>query len=154
MSRKKSYREKLNEIQEKIHTITPEWEDRLGKGKILIPKATDIERIINCTEKGQLLTNNLIRELLAKEKNVRLTAAIPTGVCLKYIALAAEEERKMKDNITPYWRVLRPDGTLNQKFPMSLENQIKILESEGHIIEYVKRKKLPKVVNFEDSLLI
>jgi len=69
---------------------------KLGKGKILIPNAVDIERLINKTKNGELLTNDIIRETLAKEKKVQVTAAIPTGVYLKYISLAAEEERPVK----------------------------------------------------------
>jgi len=65
---KKTWREKVNEFEEKIHVITPEWEKNLGKGKILIPNALDIEQLINKTKKGELLTNNIIRETLAKEK--------------------------------------------------------------------------------------
>ena len=102
MSKKKTWREKLNDFKEKTHVITPEWEEKLGKGKILIPKALDIERLINNTDKGELLTNDIIREILAKEKKVKVKAAIPTGIYLKIIALAAEEERPIqKDNITP-----------------------------------------------------
>ena len=153
MSKKKTWREKVNEVEEKIHVITPEWEDKLGKGKILIPNALDIERLINKTQKGELLTNDVIREALAKEKNVQVTAAIPTGVYLKYVALAAEEERLIKKkNITPYWRVLKPDGSINIKFPGGAERQISLLESEGHNIKHGKGKKPPKVTSFEKNL--
>ncbi len=153
MAKKKTWREKVNEIEEKIHEITPDWEKKLGKGKILIPNALDIERLINKTKKGELLTNDIIRETLAKEKKVQVTAAIPTGVYLKFIALAAEEERPVKgDNVTPYWRVLKPDGTINIKYPGGAERQIALLESEGHSIEHSKGKKPPKVTLFENKL--
>jgi len=153
MSKKKTWREKINEFEEKIHVITPDWEEKLGKGKILIPKALDIERLINKTEKGELLTNDIIRETLAKEKNVKVTAAIPTGIYLKIIALAAEEERPIKeDNITPYWRVIKPDGSINIKYPGGAEKQIALLESEGHSIEQGQGKKAPKVISFEKDL--
>jgi hypothetical protein len=153
MAKKKTWREKVNAFEEKIHEITPEWEKKLGKGKILIPNALDIERLINKTKKGELLTNDIIRETLAKEKKVLLTAAIPTGVYLKFIALAAEEERLIKkDNVTPYWRVLKPNGTINIKYPGGAERQIELLELEGHIIEHGKGKKLPKVASFERNL--
>ncbi len=151
--KKKTWREKINEFEEKIHVITPEWETKLGKGKILIPNALDIERLINKTQKGELLTNDIIRETLAKEKKVQVTAAIPTGVYLKFIALAAEEERPVKgDNVTPYWRVLKPDGAINIKYPGGAERQIALLESEGHSIEHGKGKKPPKVISFEKKL--
>lgn len=153
MAKKKTWREKVNEFEEKIHDITPEWEEKLGKGKILIPNAVDIERLINKTKAGELLTNDIIREALAKEKNVQVTAAIPTGVYLKYIALAAEEERPVKkDKITPYWRVLKPNGTINIKNPGGVEKQIALLAAEGHNIEQGKGKKSPKVISFEDKL--
>jgi hypothetical protein len=126
---------------------------KLGKGKILIPNALDIERLINKTKKGELLTNDIIRETLAKEKKVQVTAAIPTGVYLKFIALAAEEERPLKkDNVTPYWRVLKPNGTINIKYPGGAERQMALLESEGHSIEHGKGKKPPKVTSFEKKL--
>jgi len=74
-----------------------------------------------------------------------LTAAIPTGVYLKFIALAAEEERPIKkDNLTPYWRVLKPNGTINIKYPGGAERQIALLESEGHSIELGKGKTATK----------
>jgi len=153
MSKNKTWREKLNEFKEKTHVITPEWEEKLGKGKILIPKALDIERLINNTDKGELLTNDIIREILAKEKKVKVTAAIPTGIYLKIIALAAEEERPIqKDNITPYWRVLKPDGSINIKYPGGAEQQIALLESEGHSIEHGQGKRPPKVISFEKQL--
>ncbi len=151
--KKKTWREKVNEVEEKIHVITPEWEKKLGKGKILIPNALDIERLINKTQKGELLTNDIIRETLAKEKKVKVTAAIPTGVYLKFIALASEEERPIKGNdVTPYWRVLKPDGTINIKYPGGAERQIALLESEGHSIEVGKGKKPPTVSSFEKKL--
>ncbi len=150
---KKSYREKINGFEEKIHDITPEWEEKLGKGKILIPSARDIERLIRQTNAGELLTNDSIREMLAKEKKVQVTAAIPTGVYLKYIALAAEEEKATgKTNITPYWRVLRPDGSINVKFPLSVNELVALLEKEGHKTIPGKGKKPPKVVDFEKKI--
>jgi hypothetical protein len=154
MTKKKSWREKVNEVEEKIHQITPDWEEKLGKGKILIPNAIDIERIINNTNKGELLTNDILREVLAKEKNVHMTAAIPTGIYLKFVALAAEEERELgKTNITPYWRVLKPDGTINTKFPVPVETLMQLLELEGHKIELGVGKKPPKVIDFELKLI-
>ena len=150
---KQTWREKVNAVEEKIHTITPEWEERLGKGRILIPNAKDIERVICTTKAGELLTNDTIRVVLAKEKGVQVTAAIPTGVYLKYVALAAEEEMALgKQDITPYWRVLKPDGSINIKFPGGLERQLELLQSEGYAITATKGKKPPKVLDYETYL--
>ncbi len=142
----------MNELEEKIHTISPEWEKRYGPGKSLVPRALDIERLINKTRKGQLLTNDIIRETLAKEKNVLVTEPMTTGIYLRIIAEAAEEERSTRKKVTPYWRVLKPDGSINIKFPGGVETIIARLESEGHKIEPGKGKKAPKVISFERKL--
>ena len=55
--------------------------------------------------------------------------------------------------ITPYWRVLKDDGRLNEKFPGGVEAQAARLEEEGHTIEPGRGKKPPKVKGFEGSLV-
>ena len=155
MKNLKSYRDYIEKADEKIHEITPEWEAKLGKGKILIPKATDVEELIRKTESGDLLTNETIREHLAARKGVQVTAAIPTGIHLKFIALTSEFEQSEGIRHTAYWRVLKSDGKINEKFPGGFEKQIMYLEAEGHEIEMAgKRKKVPRVRNFESKLLI
>ena len=72
---------------------------------------------------------------------------------LKFIALASEEERPIKGNdVTPYWRALKPDGTINIKYLGGAERQTALLESEGHSIEVGKGKKPPTVSSFEKKL--
>ena len=51
MAKKQSWREYLDEVDEKIHEITPEWEHKYGKGKILIPAPKDIEKMQSHLEK-------------------------------------------------------------------------------------------------------
>lgn len=151
--KKKSWREKVNEIEEKIHVITPEYEKRYGKGKILIASAVDIERVVRTTEKGELLTHDVIREKLAKDKGVQVTDPMTVGLFMRIIAEAAEEERaKGLDEITPYWRVLKPDGSINIKYPGGEEEQLKVLQAEGHQIVPAKGKKPPKVEGYKEKL--
>lgn len=150
---KKSWREKVNAIQEKIHVITPEYEMRYGKGKLLVPSAIDIEAVINQTKPGELLTNNIIREVLAKQKGVLVTDPITVGIFLRIIAEASEEEQQQgKPNFTPYWRVFKPNGSINIKLPGGAKKQRELLEAEGHTTQEGKGKKPPLVVNFESSL--
>lgn len=153
MSKKKSAREKLMERDQKIHIITPEWEYKYGKGKLLVPHPQDVEHIVNSTSEGELLTNDIIRELLSKSQKVQVTDPISVGIFLKIIAQIAEEERvDDSKSITPYWRVLKPDGSINIKFPGGVEAQKRLLESEGHQIIVTKGKNPPKVADFERSL--
>jgi alkylated DNA nucleotide flippase Atl1 len=54
--------------------------------------------------------------------------------------------------VTPYWRVVRSDGSLNEKFPGGMEAQAARLREEGHTIEGGKGKKL-RVRDFERALV-
>ena len=150
---KKTWREKVNELEQKVHTLSPEWEKRYGKGESLVPRGLDIERLIRKTRSGELLTNDIIRETLAKEQCVLMTEPMTTSIYLRIIAEAAEEERPTrKTDVTPYWRGLKPDGSINAKFPGGAEAMVALLEAEGHEIEAGKGKKAPKVLGFEEKL--
>jgi alkylated DNA nucleotide flippase Atl1 len=77
-----------------------------------------------------------------------------TGIFIRIIAEAAEEDlREGKKQITPYWRVIKDDGSLNEKFPGGAEMQAERLRQEGHAIEPRKGKRPPKVVGFERCLI-
>ncbi len=60
--------------------------------------------------------------------------------------------RKDKKEVTPYWRVIRNDGSLNEKFPGGVKAQSRRLNEGGLIIELRKGKKPPKVKDFEKYL--
>jgi alkylated DNA nucleotide flippase Atl1 len=51
----------------------------------------------------------------------------------------------------PYWRTLKADGFLNEKYPGGLEAQKTLLEKEGHKI--VRRGKKYQVADFEKHLI-
>lgn len=44
----------------------------------------------------------------------------------------ASSERVLDE--TPYWRTLKKDGELNEKYPEGIDGQKQRLESEGHVI--------------------
>jgi len=76
-----------------------------------------------------------------------------TGIFIRIVAEAAEEDlRDGREQITPYWRVIKPDGSLNEKFPGGVEAQASHLREEGHTIEPGKGKKPPEVKDFGKSL--
>jgi alkylated DNA nucleotide flippase Atl1 len=59
--------------------------------------------------------------------------------------MAGKWELKQGDkNITPWWRTLKGDGELNEKYPGGVENQKMLLEAEGHIVEKEGKKWLVK----------
>jgi len=90
--------------------MTPEWENKLGKGQIQISMLWILKGIINKTQKSELLTNDIIREILAIEKGVQVPAVIPTGVYLRihYFSCRRRKTSQREQSVTPYWSVLKP----------------------------------------------
>ena len=122
-------------------------------GRMLIPKPLDVDTLIRQIQRGKLATVNQIRVQLAKDFRADYTCPLVAGIFLRICAETAEEDRrKGMSDITPYWRVVKADGTLNGKFPGGAEAQAALLREEGHTIEASKGKKPPRVREFEDSL--
>ena len=90
---------------------------------------------------------------MAKDYLADKTCAKVTGIFIRIAAEAAEEDLKNdREEITPYWRVIKPDGSLNEKLPGGVEAQAAHLREESHTIELGKGKKPPHVKDFEKSL--
>lgn len=150
-----TWREKLEKEQEpKMVNVPPKWQKRYGTGTMLIARPLDVDALIGKVQKGKLVTQTQIREKLAKDFNTDTTCPLTTGIFIRIVAETAEEDLRMgrKNPITPYWRVVKNDGGLNEKFPGGAQAQAERLTEEGHIIEPGKGKKPPRVKDFEESL--
>jgi len=145
----KTWREKLEkDLERKI------VDDSKGRGRLLIPKPLDVDALMRQVEKGKLITVNQIRGRLAKDYGADSICPLCTGIFLRISAEAAEEDlSRGKTEITPYWRVVKADGSLNEKFPGSVNAQAERLTEEGHTIEPGKGKKPPTVKGFEKALV-
>jgi hypothetical protein len=153
---RKTWRQKLEEEHPdhgKVIDIPPKMQNRFGTGKMLIPKPLDINALINKIPKGKLATVTQIREKLAKDANANCSCPMTTGIFLRIVAEVAEEDvRSGKTEVTPYWRVIKADGSLNEKFPGGTQSQAAYLKKEGHSVESGKGRKPPRVKKFEESL--
>ena len=153
---RKSWREKLEkELPDhgKVVDVPPKMQKRFGTGKMIIPKPLDVDALIRKVEKGKLVTVPQIREKLAKDAHVDSACPLTTGIFIRIAAEAAIEDlRGGKKDITPFWRVLKADGSLNEKFPGGTEAQAARLREEGHSIQPGAGKKPPRVIEFEKSL--
>ena len=148
MKTRKTAREKLEiELEPKV------VDDPKGRGIMLIPVPLDVDALMRRVEKGKLITDKQIRERLAKNFHADLTCPLTAGIFIRIAAEAAEEDlMNGKEEITPYWRVIKSDGSLNPKFPGGVGSQASRLQAEGHSIESSKGKKPPRVKDFEKSL--
>lgn len=127
------------------------WEKRFGGRRVLVPTPLLVDGLIRKVKKGKLVTINRIRERLAKDFKADSTCSLTTGIFVRIAAEVAEEDRRAgKKQVTPYWRVLREDGCLNEKFPGGVKAQAARLRKERHTIR-LKGKKL-MVKDFEKYL--
>lgn len=148
------WREKLEkQDHSKIVEIPPMMVKRFGSGRMIIPKPLDVDALIRKTKKGRLVTVSEIRARLARDNDVDTACPLTTGIFIRIAAEAAEEDlRNGRKQVTPYWRVIRDDGSLNEKFPGGAGAQSRRLREEGHSITPATGKRPPKVKDFEKSL--
>ena len=125
---------------------------RWGTGTVVIPAPKEVDAIMKKVPAKKFITINEIRGILAKKHQASIGCPITTGIFAWLAAHAAEESASEgKTNITPYWRTLKTGGILNEKYPGSIENLSKKLESEGHKV--VPKGKKFVVKDFKKSLV-
>jgi hypothetical protein len=145
MKRKLTAREKLHRDQE-IKLA----EDPKGRSMV-IPRPIDVDAAVRKVRKGRLTTVAAIREKLAKEHGTDTACPFCTGIFVTIAARAAEEDRaEGRKRITPWWRVVRDNGALNEKFPSAFRLQARMLKAEGHRLD--TSRKAPRVVGWERAL--
>lgn len=105
------------------------------KGRMLIPKPSDVDGVLHKVEKGKLVTLTQLMNKLAKDFCAEYTCPLTPEIFLWVSAETAEEDLKIGQNqVAPYWRVINDDGSLNEKFMGGVEIQAARLAEEGHTI--------------------
>jgi len=154
---RKSGREKLENPPAglpKVIDVPAKWEKQMGGKRVLIPTPLMVDGLVRKVKKGRLVTVGLLRDRLAAESKADSTCPMTMGIFLMIVAQAAEEDLQAgKKRISPYWRVIKTDGSLNPKFPGGVRAQALHLKEEGHDIIAGKGKKPPKVKSFEKVLV-
>lgn len=152
MKSRTSWREKLEKPQVPRLVDVPPKMSRFGKGTMLIPTPKLVDGLIRKVPKGKLVTVGELRRKLAVDFEADVTCPLTTGIFVRIAAEAAEEDRvNGRQRLTPYWRVIKDDGSLNPKFPGGPEQQAHRLRAEGFAL-VSKGKKPPAVKQFERSL--
>ncbi len=153
MALRLSWRSKLADSKDlpRVEPITGKMSTRWGTGTVVIPASIEVDEIMRKIPKGELITVNEIRAVLAKKHGASIGCPITTGIFALIAArAAAEDEAEGKKRITPYWRTLKARGEVNPKFPGGPEAQRAYLEAEGHTV--VARGKKLYVQDYESSL--
>jgi len=141
--------------REQLYTPRNREVKQTENGMLLIPTPMDVAEALRIPKKGELITVNQIRDLLSKKFSADYTCPMVTGIFINIIAGASEENREYAEEVFPWWRVLKKNGLLSDKFPSTPDLQKGFLESEGHIVWTgpTKRSKKLRVKDYENSLV-
>lgn len=138
----------------KIVTVPPAARKTMGGRTLLIPRPSDVDRIMRGVRKGRLITVTRIRERLAAAAGADHACPLCTGIFVRIAAEAAEEEaREGRARITPYWRTVKEGGKLNEKYPGGAAAQAARLLQEGHAIERDRKGRPARVKDYETRLV-
>ncbi len=146
------WREKLEKPQEPKVVQIPATMSRFGKGMMLIPTPMLVDELMRKVPRGKLITSGELRRKLAANFGTDVTCPLTTGIFVRNAAEAAEEDRANgKRRLTPYWRVIKDDGSLNPKYPGGVESQARNLRAEGFTVTR-KGKTARLVKEFQRNL--
>ena len=100
--------------------------------KVVLVNASDIVEVMRSVPKGKLITIVEICKRIAQTHNVDACCSLTAGIFIMTAANATEEAAQQGKNLNiPYWRTLKADGYLNEKYPGGAEAQKNLLESEA-----------------------
>jgi alkylated DNA nucleotide flippase Atl1 len=121
---------------------------------VVLVNASEIIPIMANVPRGKIITILEICKKIAIKHKVKGCCSLTTGIFIMTIANAAEEAIARGERLAltkiPYWRTLKSDGFLNEKYPGGQEAQKKLLEKEGFKI--IARGKKYQVSGYKDFI--
>lgn len=140
-----------NKDMPKFQTITDEASiKKYGGNRMYFAPPIDYDAIMKKVPYGKVITVGKIREYFAKKSGADFTEPITAGI---FVSIASWASFQRSENKTPYWRTLKANGELNEKYPGGVSAQKEKLESEGHTVIERGRKNIRYFVkDYEDVL--
>jgi len=118
---------------------------------VVLVNPSEVVSLMKQVPKGKLITLAEICKTIAKKHHVKGCCSLTTGIFIMTAANAAEEAANQGKSLDiHYWRTLKADGFLNEKYPGGTLAQKKLLEQEGFTI--LKKGKKFVVNDFEKYL--
>lgn len=137
----------------RIEQAPAEWAERYGGDKMLIANALLVDEKMRGVPAGRLVTIARLRAQLAADFEADFACPLTTGIFARIAAETAEEDRTSgRTDITPWWRLVKDDGSLNPKLPGGGPLQAEYLSREGFVLT-PKGKAGLRVRDFEGALI-
>lgn len=151
--KKKSFVEKLFDSKDlpKVVQLNETGSLHWGGQTMAIPRPLDIFNLMSQVPKGKVTTIAELRKAIARKYNADIGCPLTTGIFVNISAWASEENKDPeKLPQIPFWRTLKRNGELNEKFPGGLDLLAEKLSSEG--FEVIRKGKKAKVKDFDKYL--
>lgn len=150
---KKDFNAMLHDSKDmpKIQIITDRKSiEKYGGSRMYFAPPIDYDKVMKQVPYGKVITVGKIREYFAKLGGADFTEPITAGI---FVSIAAWASYQRSDDETPYWRTLKANGELNEKYPGGIEVQREKLEEEGHTIIQKGRKNIKYFVKDYERFL-
>lgn len=150
---KKDFNAMLHDSKDmpKFQIITDEASiEKYGGDRMYFAPPIDYDTIMKQVPYGKVITVGEIREYFAKKSGADFTEPITAGI---FVSIAAWASYQRKADETPYWRTLKANGELNEKYPGGAMAQKERLEAEGHTIIQKGRKNIRYYVKGYENVL-
>ena len=150
---KKDFNAMLNDSKDmpKFQIITDEKSiEKYGGSKMYFAPPIDYDKIMRRIPFGSVITVGNIREYFAKLSGADFTEPITAGI---FVSITAWASYQRSEDKTPYWRTLKANGELNEKYPGGIKAQKEMLETEGHTIIQKGRKNIRYYVKDYEKVL-
>jgi len=119
---------------------------------VVLVNPSEVVAIMKQVPKGKLITIVEICKKIAAQHGVVACCSLTTGIFIMTAANATEEASKEgKELDIPYWRTLKSDGFLNQKYPGGIEAHRRLLEQEGYTV--LQKGKNYRVQDYQNYLM-
>jgi alkylated DNA nucleotide flippase Atl1 len=120
--------------------------------KVVIVNPSEVIQSMKRVPYGKLTTIIDICKSIAKKYKVKGCCSLTTGIFIMIAAHAVEEAKNDNRNLDiPYWRTLKADGYLNDKYPGGAESHKALLEKEGFRV--VRSGKKFRIENYQTHLV-
>lgn len=150
---KKDFNAMLHDSKDmpKFQTITERKSiEKYGGSRMYFAPPIDYDKVMKQVPRGKVITVGKIREFFADQSGADFTEPITAGI---FVSIAAWASYQRSDDKTPYWRTLKANGELNEKYPGGAEAQKEKLEAEGHTVIQKGRKNIRYYVkDYEGAL--
>ena len=123
-----------------IKTAPEMWANGNTNATMLIPTPAIIKELVDKIPEGKVLTTSQLRQELSKEHHTDITCPLTTGIFLRVVAEFSEEQAASGKGSSPWWRVVKDGGKLNDKLPGFPARQAELLQSEGYDVDLKKNK--------------